>query len=122
MSPADRSSPRAVLAWSAAGLIGLALTLLSLRPTAAEDEPANPYLGQPEAIEEGERIYRGRCYGCHFRAGGRGPNIFQTRLSAAQFLDAVANGRRNGMPAWSSVLSTDEIWKVHAFVTSRDRL
>lgn len=122
MSPADRFSTRAVLAWSAAGLIGLVLTLLSIRPTPAEDDPKNPYLGQPEAIEEGERIYRSRCYGCHFRAGGRGPNIFQTSLSAAQFLDAVANGRKNGMPAWSSVLPTDEIWKVHAFVISRDRL
>jgi cytochrome c oxidase cbb3-type subunit 3 len=84
--------------------------------------PANPYRGQPEALEEGERIYRSRCYGCHFRGGGRGPNIFQSPLTDTQFMDAVAHGRPNGMPAWSGVLSTEEIWKVHAFTLSRDRL
>lgn len=88
----------------------------------APAELSNPYRGQSQALDEGERIYRSRCYGCHFRGGGRGPNIFQTALTDAEFLDAVLNGRKNGMPAWGGVLSTDEIWKVHAFVLSRDRL
>jgi mono/diheme cytochrome c family protein len=85
-------------------------------------ELTNPYRGRSEVLAEGERIYRGRCYGCHFRGGGRGPNIFQTTLADAQFMDAVLRGRPNGMPAWSGILSADEIWKVHAFVLSRDRL
>jgi cytochrome c oxidase cbb3-type subunit 3 len=91
-------------------------------PEGALPEPANPFRGQSQALEEGERIYRSRCYGCHFRGGGRGPNIFQTALTGVQFMDAVVNGRPNGMPAWGGVLSTDEIWKVHAFLLSRDRL
>ena len=94
---------------------------------ASADESAtaasrNPHLGQKEALDEGEKIYRSRCFGCHFRAGGRGPNIFRTKLSEQQFFDTVKNGGRSGMPAWGSALSDEEIWKVHAFVMSRDHL
>lgn len=95
--------------------------------SASADESAataskNPYLDQKEALDEGEKIYRTRCFGCHFRAGGRGPNIFRTKLSEQQFFDTVKNGGRSGMPSWGSTLSDKDIWKVHAFVMSRDRL
>jgi mono/diheme cytochrome c family protein len=110
-------------AWPAALLVAL----LTGAPAAA-DEPAanaageNPYLGQKEAVDEGEKLYRGRCFGCHFRAGGRGPNVFQTKLSEQQFIDIVTNGGRSGMPAWGATLSQAEIRKLYAFVMSRDRL
>jgi mono/diheme cytochrome c family protein len=104
-----------------AGVVVLGLVSASadeLATTASK----NPHLGQKEALDEGEKIYRSRCFGCHFRAGGRGPNIFRTKLSEQQFFDTVKNGGRSGMPAWSSTLSDEDIWKVHAFVMSRDRL
>jgi mono/diheme cytochrome c family protein len=82
----------------------------------------NPYLGQKEALNEGEKIYRSRCFGCHFRAGGRGPNIFRSKLAEEQFFSIVKNGGGAGMPAWGTMMSDDEIWKVHAFAMSRDRL
>jgi cytochrome c oxidase cbb3-type subunit 3 len=91
-------------------------------PDSAPPEPTSPLRGESSVLEEGERIYRSRCYGCHFRGGGRGPNIFQTTLTYAQFMDAVVRGRPNGMPAWGGVLSTREIWQVYVFVLSRDRL
>jgi len=88
-----------------------------------EKELKNPYLGKKEAIEEGEKIYRGRCVGCHKSRGGSGPNLFKTKLTDKQFLETVTNGRKGtNMPAWSNLLSTDDIWKVHAFVMSRDQL
>jgi len=87
-------------------------------PPAAE----NPYVGQKEALDEGEKIYRGRCIGCHFRGGGRGPNIFRTKLTLVQFVDIVAKGGGPGMPAWGGTLSGEDILKLHAFVMSRDRL
>lgn len=84
----------------------------------------NPLLGDAEAIEAGERIFRRRCVGCHW-APKRGPNLFETEISDEKFLMTVINGREGGrapMPAFGYVLSPDEVWQVHAFVTARDRL
>jgi mono/diheme cytochrome c family protein len=110
----------------ARGLLAVPLVLLPLLPAPAgaadETGATNPYLGQKDAIDEGEKLYRGRCFGCHFRAGGRGPNIFRTKLTERQFVDTVTNGGRSGMPAWGSSLSKEEILKLYAFVMSRDRL
>ena len=52
----------------------------------ATEQIVNPRLGNPEAIEEGRRFYRTRCVICHGRSGGRGPNLFATRLGDAAFL------------------------------------
>jgi mono/diheme cytochrome c family protein len=118
------SHPAALLAaWPAALLI----VLLTGVPAGAGEPAANgagenPYLGQKEALDEGEKLYRGRCFGCHFRAGGRGPNVFQTKLSERQFVDIVTNGGRAGMPAWGATLSPEEIRKLYAFVMSRGSL
>jgi mono/diheme cytochrome c family protein len=104
--------------------VPLILVPLLLAPAGAADEAGatNPYLGQKEAIDEGEKLYRARCFGCHFRSGGRGPNIFRTKLTEQQFVATVANGGRSGMPAWANSLSKDDILKLYAFVMSRDRL
>ena len=54
-------------------------------------------------------------------AGGRGPNLFATKLSDEQFLETVINGRKGTqMPAFGLRLSPDEVWQVHAFVKSTD--
>jgi mono/diheme cytochrome c family protein len=113
------------------GLVAFLPVLLPLLMTLAtgdEQAPANkelknPYLGQKEAIEEGERIYRSRCVGCHKSRGGSGPNLFKTKLTDKQFLETVMNGRKGtNMPSWSNLFSTDDVWKIHAFVMSRDQL
>ena len=104
--------------------MALAAALLA-QPAAAEDSATaatNPYLEQPEALATGERLYRARCFGCHFRGGGRGPNVFRSTLPLADFVRIVAAGGRPGMPAWGNLLSGDDILKLHAFLMSRDRL
>ncbi len=91
----------------------------------AEDpapQPENPYLSDRAALDEGEKIYSRLCVGCHFRSGGRGPNLFRSKLTLVQFVEIVAKGGGPGMPAWGQTLSGDDIMKLHAFVMSRDSL
>jgi mono/diheme cytochrome c family protein len=85
-------------------------------------EPVEPYLSDPAALAEAERIYRSRCIGCHFRSGGRGPNLFRTKLTLTQFVEIVAKGGRPGMPAWGATLSGEDILKLYALLMSRDSL
>lgn len=114
-----------MIGFVAAGLVAVASS--SAWPQAgdtAEEELRNPYLGQQEAIAEGKRIYQGKCILCHRYTGGRGPNLFATKLTDEQFLEVVINGRlgmRGQMPALGYRLPFDDIWKVHAFIKSRDR-
>jgi mono/diheme cytochrome c family protein len=112
----------------AAGLVALFLGLaMPARGADARDDDealANPYLNDPEAIEEGERIFRSRCTGCHW-SPLRAPVLFHTKLSDEKFLETVINGRkgrRGNMPPFGYVLSPDEVWQVHAFVIAKDGL
>jgi len=111
-------------------LVGAAVFLTAALPislalwfggAAADEEMTNPFLGQPEAIEEGLQIYRSKCYICHLSKGARGPNLFATKISDEKFLETVINGRKGTqMPAFGLRLSPDDVWKVHAFVKSTD--
>ena len=84
---------------------------------------ANPMLGDAAAISAGERIYRARCVVCHRSGGGAGPSLFRSDLPTGRFLDTVRRGREGtNMPAFEELLSTDEMWQVHAFLMSRDGL
>jgi mono/diheme cytochrome c family protein len=91
------------------------------QPTAASASATPP--ATPGAIGTGERLYRGRCVGCHQTGGASGPNIFRTALSEAAFAAVVAKGRPGTlMPAFESLLTPEEIRAIDAFVRSRDRL
>jgi mono/diheme cytochrome c family protein len=94
----------------------------SLTPgTRADDVVTNPVLGQADAIEAGRDIYRSKCVVCHASAGGRGPNLFASRLSDEGFLEVVINGRKGTqMPAFGYRLTPDEVWQVHSYVKSTD--
>lgn len=102
--------------------IAAVLAFLGLGGAAGAAEPlTNPVLGDPQAIAVGRTIYRQRCYVCHHREGGRGPNLFASRLSDEAFLMTVINGRKGAaMPAFGLQLSPDEVWQVHAYVKSTD--
>ena len=87
------------------------------------DELHDPLLGQPKAIEEGLDLYRAHCLICHRNRGGRGPNLFETKLSDEQFAATVLAGRegfRGKMPAFGVRLSLEEVWKVLAYIRSTD--
>jgi mono/diheme cytochrome c family protein len=112
----------------AAGLTAsfLVLAMPATSADAQQDDEAltNPFLGDPAAIEEGERIFRSRCTGCHW-SPLRAPVLFQTELSDEKFLEIVISGRqgnRGNMPPFGYVLSPDDVWQVHAFVMARDRM
>lgn len=114
-------------AWAvAASLVPgmVACLLLSVGSAHAADPDAsviNPLLKNPQAIEAGREIYARRCILCHGNQGGRGPDLFQNKLSDADFLATVLGGRtgsRGQMPAWAGTLTETEVWQVEAFVKS----
>ena len=67
------------------------------QPTAASSA-VTPAATQ-EAISTGERLYRGRCVGCHQAGGASGPNIFRTALSEADFAVYRRQGARGDIDA-----------------------
>ena len=121
MNAAGRLGRCAGLALSllAAFLIGERIVSLdrSTVDALADDDLTDPYLGQPDAIAEGNDLYHSHCIICHGLKGGRGPNIFATQLTDEQFLEVVINGRKGTlMPAWGLRLSPDDVWKIRAFL------
>ena len=102
-------------------LAALPLTVMGHRSGSADEALTDPFLGQSDAIAAGKATYRSKCYVCHHSAGGRGPNLFATKISDERFLETVINGRKGTqMPAFGLRLSPDEVWQVHAFVKSTD--
>jgi mono/diheme cytochrome c family protein len=102
-------------------LATLPLTVVWHRGDSADEALTDPFLGQPDAIAAGKDIYRSKCYVCHHSAGGRGPNLFASKVSDERFLETVINGRKGTqMPAFGLRLSPDEVWQVHAFIRSTD--
>jgi len=59
-------------------LIGLSTVLA--QENSNKPKKLNPYAGNPEAVAEGEKLYRMlNCYGCHgMRGGGGKPHNFPT--------------------------------------------
>jgi mono/diheme cytochrome c family protein len=106
----------------AAAALLLASSLAVVGAAGADEPPLiNPVLGDPAAVAAGRKTYRQRCYICHLSQGGRGPNLFESRLSDEKFLMTVINGRKGAtMPAFGLQMSPDEVWQVHAYVHSTD--
>jgi len=112
---------RSACAAALAILVALPLWSIPIHNGSADDALTDPVLGQPDAIAAGRDTYRSKCYICHFSNGGRGPNLFATKLTDEQFLETVINGRKGTqMPAFGLRLSPDEVWQVHAFIKSTD--
>ena len=116
--------------WSRIERRSARLLLLAALPPAvtwhrsgSADEAADRSVPRPARRHRGRAsdTYRSKCYVCHHSAGGRGPNLFATKLSDERFLETVINGRKGTqMPAFGLRLSPDEVWQVHAFVKSTD--
>ena len=120
MTQNSRSSNRAI--WAAFGVLPfVVLASTTCRLALADDVVTDPYLGQPAAIAAGKDVYRSKCLVCHQSAGGRGPNLFATKISDEKFFQTVTNGRKGTqMPAFGQRLTPDEIWQVRAFNKSTD--
>jgi mono/diheme cytochrome c family protein len=83
----------------------------------------NPYTNNPEAIAEGQELYKQlNCYGCHGMrgGGGMGPNLtdqtWQTGDGSDANLLAQIRDGRGKMPAYKETIDDDQAWKIIAFV------
>ena len=97
-------------------------------PAAAEGPSrpgAPPFdLADDHAIDEGARLFRASCTGyCHGKDGGasRAPKLRGQKLEGNYVYARIAKGSPNGMPAFESALSRDDIWKLVAYVLSLAR-
>ncbi len=115
-------------------LVALLLTAASFGLTAqrgggrgggAAAGPANPFLGNAQAVDQGRNIYNQTCTMCHGldgAAGEMGPALGAPARRYAQGTDAqIFEAIKNGipgtqMPASGGQLSDDDIWKVAAYI------
>jgi mono/diheme cytochrome c family protein len=100
-------------------------TSASQTPEAADGSTAQaiPLAGDANAIAQGGTLYRARCFGCHMAAGGSGPRIFRSALRPQRFFEIVEKGVPGTlMPRFRGLLTTEQIWQIHAFTSAHDRL
>jgi len=94
-----------------------------------QDEPAgliNPFEGNPDAIEEGKVLYQRLCIFCH-GAGGRGAkgpdltdDFWRFGGRDGDVFASIAAGRPGTqMGAFAGRLTSDEIWKIIAYLRSQ---
>ena len=115
----------------ASGQIMMAATvlgaLLGVTPLAGAEWPLkNPCTGNQQAIEEGHQLFLSTgCYSCHGHeaTGGVGPNLtgesWIYKPTDETLFRTIRNGREGtNMAGWSDTLSSDEIWKIIAFIRS----
>ena len=87
----------------------------------------NPYAGNREAEEEGEKIFKENCRSCHGEkgSGGFGPKLATTAHkvggSDAELFASVAGGRPGGMPPFLPQLGKERTWKAVAYIRHLER-
>src|ERR1700680_257970 len=105
-----------------------ALCLAVCWPLAAQHEkegekPKNPLLGDPKAVEAGQKLFLNGCAGCHGPEGqgGRGPNlrerVFWHPLDDGTLFNAIQKGIP-GSPMPAANLPEEQAWQVAALVRS----
>jgi cytochrome c oxidase cbb3-type subunit 3 len=88
------------------------------------DARGESYEGNAFAIAQGQQLYNWmNCVGCHAHGGGgMGPALMDEKWRYGGRIDQIAasiyQGRPNGMPAWRSKLTEDQIWQIAAYVRS----
>jgi cytochrome c oxidase cbb3-type subunit 3 len=90
----------------------------------ALDPRAAAFEGNAPAIAQGQQLFTSmNCAGCHSHGGGgMGPALMDGKWRYGGRIDQIASsiseGRPNGMPAWRSKLTQDQIWQLSAYVRS----
>lgn len=119
--------------FSGAVILSVGLMLLTGIPVSAQRgggpptpaAPANPAIGNREAIAEGEKLYNETCTPCHGKdgiGGELGPpvaaqNRRYLRRTAPEVFDAIKNGiTGTQMPPYTGQFTDDEIWKLTAYI------
>jgi cytochrome c5 len=88
----------------------------------------NPFEGNAAALATGAKLYVAyNCIDCHGAdgSGAMGPSLADGRWhfggTAPEVYESIFHGRPDGMPAWGSLLSSDQIWALVTYVRSLER-
>ena len=88
----------------------------------------NPYEGNAAVAATGAKLYVAyNCIDCHGAdgSGAMGPSLADGRWhfggSAAEVYESIYQGRPDGMPAWGSLLSSEQIWTLVTYVRSLEK-
>ena len=85
----------------------------------------NPYAGNASAIATGAKLFISyNCADCHGAdgSGAMGPSLADGRWhfggDPGEIFESIYQGRPDGMPAWGSLISPDQVWMLAAYVKS----
>ncbi|HEX7940614.1 MAG TPA: c-type cytochrome [Gemmatimonadaceae bacterium] len=88
----------------------------------------NPHEGSATAVATGAKLFVAyHCIDCHGAdgSGAMGPSLADGRWhfggTAAEVYESIYQGRPEGMPAWGSLLSSDQIWTLVTYVRSLEK-
>jgi len=88
----------------------------------------NPYEGNAAAVATGAKLFVAyNCIDCHGAdgSGAMGPSLADGRWhfggTAPEVYEPIYQGRPDGMPAWGSLLSSDQIWTLVTYVRSLEK-
>jgi len=88
----------------------------------------NPYAGSASAIATGAKLFVSyNCMDCHGAdgSGAMGPSLADGRWhfggDDGAIFESIYVGRPDGMPAWGSLISADQIWMLAAYVKSLEK-
>ncbi|HET8655133.1 MAG TPA: c-type cytochrome [Longimicrobiaceae bacterium] len=97
--------------------------LAGAAPNLAANHIPNPYAGNAAAITAGKALFsQMNCVSCHAydATGGMGPDLTDSFWryggAPAQVYASIFDGRPKGMPAWGKLLTSEEIWKIVAYL------
>jgi cytochrome c oxidase cbb3-type subunit 3 len=88
----------------------------------------NPYDGNAAVVATGAKLFVAyNCIDCHGAdgSGAMGPSLADGRWhfggTNAEVYESIYQGRPEGMPAWGSLLSSDQIWTLVTYVRSLEK-
>ena len=88
----------------------------------------NPYEGSADAAKTGAQLFVAyNCIDCHGAdgSGAMGPSLADGRWhfggTPPEVFESIFQGRPDGMPAWGSLLSSDQIWMLVTYVRSLEQ-
>jgi cytochrome c oxidase cbb3-type subunit 3 len=88
----------------------------------------NPYEGNAAVVATGAKLFVAyNCIDCHGAdgSGAMGPSLADGRWhfggTAPEVYESIYQGRPDGMPAWGSLLSSDQIWTLVTYVRSLEK-
>ena len=87
----------------------------------------NPHEGDARAVATGGQLFVAyNCVDCHGAdgSGAMGPSLADGRWhfggQPSEVFESIYQGRPEGMPAWGSLISEDQVWLLVSYVRSLD--